>query len=47
MKTPVAFFIFNRPDLAKLSFEKIRKVQPENLLLISDGPVKRLLERHW
>jgi hypothetical protein len=43
MKTPVAFFFFNRPDLAKLSFEKIRKVQPENLLLISDGPREKIV----
>jgi len=34
---PVAFFTFNRLDCAKRVFERIRKVQPARLYLISDG----------
>jgi hypothetical protein len=38
MTTPVAFIIFNRPDLAKLVFAEIAKVRPPKLLVIGDGP---------
>ena len=37
-KTPIAFIIFNRPDLTKFVFEKIKIYQPDDLLVISDGP---------
>lgn len=37
LKTPVAFIIFNRPDLTRIVFESIRKVQPKKLLVIADG----------
>lgn len=38
MKTPVAFIIFNRYEQTRRVFEMIRKVKPEKLLVISDGP---------
>lgn len=38
MKTPVAFFIFNRPDTTARVFEEIRRARPPKLLLIADGP---------
>ena len=36
--TPVAFLIFNRPDLAQVVFEAIAKVRPEKLFVVADGP---------
>jgi hypothetical protein len=36
--TPVALFIFNRPDTTKKVFEEIRKAEPERLFVIADGP---------
>jgi hypothetical protein len=36
--TPVAFLIFNRPDLTEIVFQAIRHVQPQKLLIIADGP---------
>ncbi|ELS05650.1 hypothetical protein Xen7305DRAFT_00054000 [Xenococcus sp. PCC 7305] len=42
LDTPVAFIIFNRPDLTKLVFSKIREAKPKKLLVIADGP--RFLE---
>lgn len=38
LTTPVAFLIFNRPDLTKKIFEEIRKAKPSRLLIIADGP---------
>jgi hypothetical protein len=38
MKTPVAFIIFNRPDLTEKVFAAIRQAQPSRLLVIADGP---------
>jgi len=35
--SPVAFFIFNRPDLTRLSFERIASYQPHRLYLIADA----------
>lgn len=35
---PVTFIIFNRPDTTKLVFDKIRKIKPTKLYVISDGP---------
>ena len=35
---PVAFVIFNRPDLTAQVFERIRKARPRQLFLIADGP---------
>lgn len=37
MKTPVAFIIFNRPDVTEKVFAEIRKAKPEKLLVIADG----------
>jgi hypothetical protein len=35
---PIAFFIFNRPEITRIVFEKIRQQKPKILLLIADGP---------
>jgi hypothetical protein len=37
IKTPVAFFIFNRPDTTAKVFEIIRQVKPPKLFIIADG----------
>jgi hypothetical protein len=36
--TPVALFVFNRPDTTRRVFEAIANVRPAKLLLIADGP---------
>ncbi|MDD4600549.1 hypothetical protein SDC9_13781 [bioreactor metagenome] len=38
LTTPVAFFIFNRPDTTEQVFEQIRQAKPVKLLVIADGP---------
>jgi hypothetical protein len=38
LHTPVAFIIFNRPDVTALVFEKIRTARPPKLLVVADGP---------
>lgn len=38
LDTPVAFFIFNRPECTQQVFSAISKAKPKILLLISDGP---------
>ncbi len=38
LQTPIAFFIFNRPDTTTQVFETIRRAQPKQLLVIADGP---------
>lgn len=38
IKTPVAFFIFNRPDTTEKVFEAIRGARPPKLLVVADGP---------
>jgi len=38
MRTPVAFFIFNRPDTTERVFEAIRKAKPPKILVVADGP---------
>lgn len=38
VRTPVAFIIFNRPDLTQRVFAEIAKAQPSELLVIADGP---------
>lgn len=40
LKTPVGFFIFNRPDTTLRVFEKIREAKPPILLIVADGPRK-------
>jgi hypothetical protein len=37
LSTPVAFIIFNRPDLAEIVFEAIRQAKPCQLFVIADG----------
>ena len=36
-ETPVAFFIFNRPDLTRRVFAAIRDARPTRLLVVADG----------
>jgi hypothetical protein len=38
LQTPVAFFVFNRPNTTLRVFDAISKVRPTKLLLIADGP---------
>lgn len=38
LKTPVAFLIFNRPDLTQQVFDRIAEVKPKKLLVVADGP---------
>jgi hypothetical protein len=38
LSTPVAFIIFNRPDLTEMVFKAIAQVKPKKLLIIADGP---------
>lgn len=38
--TPVAFFVFNRPEVTRRVFNVIRRIKPKVLLLIADGPRK-------
>lgn len=38
LETPIAFFIFNRPDLTKLVFDATRQAKPKKLLVVADGP---------
>ena len=37
LSTPVAFIIFNRPDLTQIVFNAIRQAQPKQLFVIADG----------
>lgn len=38
LQTPVAFFIFNRPDTTERVFAEIAKARPPKLLVVADGP---------
>jgi hypothetical protein len=38
MRTPVAFFIFNRPDTTARVFAEIAQARPPALLVVADGP---------
>ena len=38
LETPVALFVFNRPDTTRKVFETIANVRPSRLMLIADGP---------
>ncbi len=38
LTTPVAFFVFNRPEETKIVFSAIRNARPAQLLIIADGP---------
>jgi hypothetical protein len=36
--TPVTYFIYNRPEKTKRSFQAIRKARPNRLFIVADGP---------
>ena len=38
IETPVAFCIFNRPELTEVVFQRIAEAQPKKLYVYSDGP---------
>jgi len=38
LTTPIAFFLFNRPEETARVFRAIAKVQPTTLLVVADGP---------
>jgi predicted O-methyltransferase YrrM len=38
LKTPVAFFIYKRPDKTEKVFEAIRQAKPPKLLVVADAP---------
>jgi hypothetical protein len=38
LSTPVALFIFNRPDITEIVFNSIAQAKPKKLYVISDGP---------
>ena len=38
LTTPVALFVFNRPDTTARVFEQIRQAKPSKLFVIADGP---------
>lgn len=38
VKTAVAFFVFNRPELTQRVFSEIARAQPSILFLVADGP---------
>ncbi|MDX6611845.1 MAG: hypothetical protein QOD75_1031 [Blastocatellia bacterium] len=38
MRTPIAFFIFNRPDTTARVFAEIARARPPLLLVVADGP---------
>jgi hypothetical protein len=37
-QTPILFIIFNRPSQSKITFERIRAIQPKYLFIAADGP---------
>ena len=44
MKSPILFIIFNRPEVTKLAFEKIRQARPSRLYIAADGPRNNRLD---
>lgn len=42
--TPVALFIFRRPDLTKRVFDAISMARPKQLLIVCDGPRREVAE---
>lgn len=38
LETPVALFVFNRPEVTARVFAEIRKARPTKLLIVADGP---------
>ncbi|HEY1803074.1 MAG TPA: hypothetical protein VGG45_01210 [Terracidiphilus sp.] len=43
LDTPVALFVFKRPETTRLVFEAISKVKPGTLLLVADGPRREVV----
>jgi hypothetical protein len=41
LQTPVAFFVFNRPEPTRRVFSEIAKARPRTLLIVADGPRER------
>ena len=37
-QVPILFLVYNRPDVTKRVFERIREVQPKQLFVAADGP---------
>ena len=37
-ETPILFLLFNRPELTKNVFERIRLIRPRQLFVAADGP---------
>ncbi|MFT3782543.1 MAG: glycosyltransferase family A protein [Nibricoccus sp.] len=38
MQSPVVMIVFNRPDLARRVFERVRAARPPKLIVVCDGP---------
>lgn len=38
ISTPVAMFVFNRPELTARVFAEVRRAKPRQLLIVADGP---------
>jgi hypothetical protein len=38
IETPIIYFVYNRSDLTKITFNFIKSIKPKALFLISDGP---------
>ena len=38
--TPIALFVFNRPEITKKNFDILRRLEPTDLFVIADGPRK-------
>jgi hypothetical protein len=38
LTTPVAFLVFNRPEVTQRVFSRIAEVKPQTLLVVADGP---------
>ncbi len=38
MTTPVALFVFNRPNLTRAAISRLAAVRPDRLLVVADGP---------
>jgi hypothetical protein len=38
LETPVVMIVFNRPDLARRVFDRVREARPKRLFVVADGP---------
>ena len=41
-KLPILMMVFNRPELTKKVFSKVRKYKPKKLFISCDGPRKNI-----